>query len=142
MTIVFSVNSPNPLKHSQVLSPFLHLEWVTASELLWLFNRPVKIAGKWYPIALLMDKAEAFPSDPAHQVVVPSENGDLLFKYTFMKEGKCETREVPLHHTDKPGKFLSRDRTSTLRMVEVDYDSCYILHDEMQNALSVLDGGG
>ncbi|KAL8174222.1 UNVERIFIED_CONTAM: hypothetical protein K2H54_040529 [Gekko kuhli] len=96
-----------------------------------------KMAGKWYPIALLMDKAEAFPSIPAHQVVVPLKNGDLLFRYTFMGDEKCELLNVHFDHTDEPGKFLTVDRSSTIRMVDVDYNSYYILHVEMQNAAAL-----
>ncbi|XP_077162457.1 lipocalin-like [Paroedura picta] len=96
-----------------------------------------KIAGKWYHIALVMDKVEESPTTPSIQVVVPSSNGDLLFKYTSKKEGKCETHDVLLTHTDQPGKFLSSDKTNTLRIVEVNYESYYMLHIEMQKGAAL-----
>ncbi|XP_077162311.1 uncharacterized protein LOC143821808 isoform X2 [Paroedura picta] len=91
------------------------------------------MSGSWYLIAVVVNGVDTLQSDPIEQFVFPSY-GDLLFLHSSWDGKSYNIREVHFVSSDEPGKFLSLDKSSTLRIVEINYGSYYILHVEMQNA--------
>ncbi|XP_048368090.1 epididymal secretory protein 4-like [Sphaerodactylus townsendi] len=97
-----------------------------------------KITGRWYPIAVVLANAITFPGEPAaNEDVVPLANGAILVTNSFMRNGICTKYALIFDPSHQPGKFLTQDRSSTLRMVEVKYNSHYILHVQMKNSAAL-----
>ncbi|KAL8174231.1 UNVERIFIED_CONTAM: hypothetical protein K2H54_040663 [Gekko kuhli] len=89
-----------------------------------------QFSGKWYPIALVMDRERLKNIEVLDNIAQPSDNGDLLLRVHYYQDGACGTNDIQFLQTDEPGKFTIAGGLSTMRIVEIDYSSYCIFHIE------------
>nr|XP_060616741.1 lipocalin-like [Anolis sagrei ordinatus] len=95
-----------------------------------------KMAGKWYPLQIVMDLGGMNDVKIVSRTVTPLDNGDVDIGVEGLENGVCGTKIIKFLHTDQPGKFTT-EAGSTIRIVDTDYESYHIVHVEtgQQNVL-------
>ncbi|KAL8174229.1 UNVERIFIED_CONTAM: hypothetical protein K2H54_040644 [Gekko kuhli] len=96
-----------------------------------------KLAGTWYPIAVVLKNREPVNTIPLDDVIEPSAEGDLVLKMRYIKDGECQVTDVEVMHTDQPGVFTVPATSETVRMVDVDYESYHIVHVVVNDSYSM-----
>ncbi|XP_015272269.1 PREDICTED: epididymal secretory protein 4-like [Gekko japonicus] len=96
-----------------------------------------KLAGIWYPIAVVLKNREPVNTIPIDNVVEPSDAGDLVLKMRYIKDGACQVTDVNVVHTDQAGVFTVPATSETVRMVDVDYESYHIVHVVVKDSYSL-----
>ncbi|XP_020648942.3 lipocalin Can f 6.0101 isoform X1 [Pogona vitticeps] len=90
---------------------------------------PVQLAGRWYPISLVMDYEDRGSLSVAGRTIIPIGNGNLDVDFESFENGHCILRMDTFWRTNMQGKFMV-DRGFTIRIVETDYDDYLIFHLE------------
>ncbi|KAJ6651960.1 hypothetical protein lerEdw1_015902 [Lerista edwardsae] len=89
-----------------------------------------KLAGKWNGIAVVVDCGDVKSTLRYYIKVVVEKNGVVIVTRIFPKKKHCKETKVHLKPTDQPGKLITDPLSSTLRVVDTDYDGYSIFHIE------------
>ncbi|KAJ7308095.1 hypothetical protein JRQ81_008602, partial [Phrynocephalus forsythii] len=84
------------------------------------------LAGRWYPISVVMDYEPLGSLNVVGRAIVPMRNGNMDVDFETFENGHCILRMSIYWRTNTQGKFIV-DRF-TLRVVETDYDNYLIFH--------------
>ncbi|XP_060106586.1 epididymal secretory protein 4-like [Heteronotia binoei] len=97
-----------------------------------------RLAGTWYPTAFVHKNKE--PEDVirfANQLEVTGE-GDVILRMKYIKDETCQSININVVHTDKPGVFQIPATGASLYVVDTDYYTYHTVYIARHDSYSMF----